>query len=304
MPEGPLILAINPGSTTTKIAVYREAPRLFQATIEYLRRGPGELPDGLVAIRDAPGRPCSSALEKAGIDIRRFDAIATRGAPLPPLKAAPTASTPAMVDRLINRPVYEHASNVGPVIGFELGGKLGIPAYIYDCDHAWTNSATRPGSPACRPSRAAAIAHVLNMRAQARKGGEKIGKPYERANIIVTHLGGGITSSIHRSGRMVDVVSDDEGPFSPERAGGVPCAPLLDLCYSGRYPFQTMRRMLRGQGGLIGYPAPVPPIEVEQQDRRRRRATPNWSSAPWPTRSPRASASWRPSWPATSTPSC
>ena len=167
-----------------------------------------------------------------------------------------------MVDRLINRPVYEHASNVGPIIGLELGQKLGIPAYIYDaitvdelCDEARLS-----GMPAL-PRRV--IAHVLNMRAQARKVAEKIGIPYGKANIIVTHLGGGITSSLHQAGRMVDVVADDEGPFSPERAGAVPCAPLIDLCYSGQYSFSTMRKMLRGLGGLIAYTGTNSAIEVE-----------------------------------------
>ena len=263
MPDGPLILAINPGSTTTKIAVYQDATEIFRANIEYSAADLANYPTASSQY-EMRRQSLLDALEKAGIDIRRLDAIATRGAPLPPLKAGAYRINAQMVDRLINRPVYEHASNVGPVIGFELGSKLGIPAYIYDaitvdelCDEARLS-----GMPVV-PRRV--IAHVLNMRAQARKVAEKIGKPYDRANIIVTHLGGGITSTIHKSGRMVDVVSDDEGPFSPERAGAVPCAPLLDLCYSGRYPFQTMRRMLRGQGGLIAYTGTSSALEVERR---------------------------------------
>ena len=263
MPDGKFILAINPGSTSTKIAVYEDDVQRFRAEIEHSAAELAKYPT-VASQYEMRKQTVLDTLEKSGIDINRLDAIAARGAPLPPLKGGAYRINAQMVDRLINRPVYEHASNVAPVIGFELGKKLGIPSYIYDgitvdelCDEARFS-----GMPAL-PRRV--IAHVLNMRAQARKAAEKIGKPYDSANIIVTHLGGGITSALHKAGRMVDIVSDDEGPFSPERAGAVPCAPLIDLCYSGEYPFLTMRKMLRGQGGLIAYTGTSSAVEVERR---------------------------------------
>jgi butyrate kinase len=262
MSDAKTILAINPGSTSTKIAVYEGPREIFRKNIEYSAAVLADYPT-VASQYDLRKQSVLAALEAAGIDIATLDGIAVRGAPLPPLKGGAYRINAGMVERLTERPVYEHASNVGPLIGFELSRRLGIPAYIYDgitVDEI-TDIARLSGMPAL-PRRV--IAHVLNMRAQARRAAAKIGKPYEQASIITSHLGGGITSAIHQAGRMVDIVSDDEGPFSPERAGAVPCAPLIDLCYSGRYDFLTMRTMLRGKGGLIGYTGTNSAIEVER----------------------------------------
>ena len=97
------------------------------------------------------------------------------------------------------------------------------------------------------------LSHCLNMRAVARKLAAERGKEYSSLSLIVAHLGGGITVSMHHKGCMIDIVSDDEGPFSPERAGRVPCRRLIELCYSGQYNHEIMRKMLRGNGGLVAY---------------------------------------------------
>jgi butyrate kinase len=261
--DGKLILAINPGSTSTKIAVYEDKVERFRATIEYPAAELAKYPT-VAAQYEMRKETVLEALKKAGIELHRLNAIAARGAPLPPLKAGAYRINDAMVDRLVDRPVYEHASNVAPLIGHELGKQFGIPAYIYDGTTVdeLIDEARLSGAPAL-PRRV--IAHVLNMRAQGRKAAEKLGKPYEQATLIVTHLGGGITSSVQQAGRMVDVVATEEGPFSADRAGGVPSIGLMELCYSGEYPFDTMSRMLRGEGGLIAYLGTSSAIEVERR---------------------------------------
>jgi len=105
--------------------------------------------------------------------------------------------------------------------------------------------------------------HVLNTRAMAIKYAKSIGKSYEELNTIVAHLGGGISINIHHKGQIIDLVSDDEGPFSPERAGRVPCRELINLCYSGKFDKKTMQRKLRGNGGLKAYLNTVDAREVE-----------------------------------------
>ncbi len=263
MADGKRVLAINPGSTSTKIAVFEGEAELFRASIEHTAEELGKYPN-VAAQYEMRKRTVLAALAKAGIALGDIDAIAARGAPLPPLRSGAYRINAAMVERLLHRPVYEHASNVAPLIGFELGRELGIPAYIYDGTTVdeLADVARLSGTPLL-PRRV--IAHVLNMRAQARKAAARLGKPYGQANFIVTHMGGGVTSSVQEAGRMVDVVAVDEGPFSVDRAGGLPSIALMDLCYSGRYSHAEMSRMLRGQGGLIAYTGTGSAIEVERR---------------------------------------
>jgi butyrate kinase len=256
------ILAINPGSTSTKIAVYDNDQELFKASVEHPASELAKYPT-VGSQYDMRKEQLMSSLAKAGFDIASIDAIAARGAPLPPLNGGAYRVNAEMVDRLKNRPISEHASNVAAIMGFELGEKFKIPAYIYDsiASDELSDVARISGMPAMpRPS----LCHVLNMRAMARKAAEALNENYSDLRIIVTHMGGGITSSIHENGRMVDVVSDDEGTFSPERAGRVPCARLIEMCYSGQYDFQTMRKMLRGGGGLVAYTGTSSAVEVER----------------------------------------
>lgn len=107
------------------------------------------------------------------------------------------------------------------------------------------------------------VTHVLNMRAVAIKVAKMLGKPYEELSLIVAHIGGGTSISVYKAGRMVDIVSDDEGLFSPERAGRVPCRQLIELCYSGKYDKGTIKKKLRGNGGLVAYLGTNSALEVE-----------------------------------------
>ncbi len=255
------ILAINPGSTSTKIAVYEDEKEQFKINIDH---SAAELaPYAKVADQyDMRKSAVLNVLREKNFDITTLDAIVARGGALPPLKGGAYRINEAMTKRLRFNPAAEHASNVAALIAYDLAGELGIPSYIYDAISAdeLTDIARLSGMPELPR---ASLCHVLNMRAVARKTAEKLQKRYEEMNLIVVHLGGGITASIHQQGRMVDLVSDDEGPFSPERAGGVPCRDFLDLCYAGKYDHGAMRKQLRGRGGLVGYLGTSSAIEVE-----------------------------------------
>ncbi|HXP98294.1 MAG TPA: butyrate kinase [Telmatospirillum sp.] len=257
------ILSINPGSTSTKIAVYEGAREVFKSNVEHPAEELAKYPTA-ASQYDMRKQALLDALEKAGVSVDRLDAIAARGGSLPPVKGGAYLVNTRMIDRLMNRPTSEHACNVAAVIGFELGEGLGIPAYIYDaiCTDELTDIAKVTGNPAVPRL---CLFHALNSRAQARRAAEKIGIAYGKANIIVAHLGGGITISLHSQGQVVDIVSDDEGPFSPERAGRLHCRSLIELCYSGEYSHLTMRKMQRGQGGLVALLGTNSAIEVERR---------------------------------------
>jgi butyrate kinase len=142
-----------------------------------------------------------------------------------------------------------HASNLGALLADEIAAPLNIPAYIYDSvsSHEFREIAMITGIPEfLRHSQC----HVLNSKAMGRKVAEKHGKRYEDLNLIVAHLGGGISIGVHEKGKIVDAIGDDSGPFSPERTGSLPLLYIVDLCYSGQYTKREMVRKIRGMGGI------------------------------------------------------
>lgn len=258
-----MILSINPGSTSTKIAVFDDEAELFRIDIEHSAE---ELARYETAAAQYPMRKHDvlGALALRKFDPSRLDAIAARGGALPPVRGGAYRINEAMVRCLLERPYVDHASNAAAVIAHELSLRFGIPGFIYDgiSVDELDDAARLSGMPAI-PRRS--VFHALNSRAVARKTAASRGKDYASMTIIVAHLGGGITLSVHRGGRAADIISDDEGPFSPERAGRVPCRDLIDLCYSGQYDHSTMRRMLRGGGGIFAYLGTSDCREVESR---------------------------------------
>lgn len=255
------ILTINPGSTSTKIAVYENETEKFKINIEHSAEELAKY-NSVAEQYDLRKNTILKVLAEINFNVSELNAIAARGGTLPPAKGGAYKINDAMVDFLTHRPLAEHASNVAALIAYEIAGQLNIPSYIYDAisSDELDDISRISGMPTLPRT---SLCHVLNMRAVCRKVAEAHNKKYSEMNIIVAHLGGGITISVHKEGKMVDIVSDDEGPFSPERAGRVPCRSLIDMCYSGRYDHKTMRKMLRGNGGLIAYTGTSSAIEVE-----------------------------------------
>lgn len=257
------ILAINPGSTSTKMAVYENGKELLRTNIEHSANELAVFPR-IGDQYDMRKSGILSYLQASNIPVSTIDAIASRGAPLPPIKGGAYLINEKMAERIRVRPYIEHASNLAVLIGFDLSKEWNIPAYIYDgiSTDELSDISRISGMPSI-PRKS--LVHTLNMKAVCRKVALKWNRDYETITAIVAHLGGGITLSIHQNGKMIDVVSDDEGPFSPERAGRVPCNQLIIECYSGQYDLQTMKKMSRGRGGLVAHLNTNSALEVEKK---------------------------------------
>jgi butyrate kinase len=253
------VLVINPGSTSTKIAVYDDERVVFSVKVEHgadvLARYPtiaAQYPLRLEAVK--------SAMSREGVDPAELSAVSGRGGHLPPVRSGAYRVNAAMVDRLEHRAVVEHAANLGAIIAFHLAEPLGIPAFIYDPITVDELEDIARLSGLAEIERKSAW-HALNGRAVAMKCAAAIGRPYPELNLIVAHLGGGTSISVHRRGRVVDMIRDDEGAFSPERAGRVPCGDLVELCYT--VDRDAMRKKLRGSGGLVSYLGTSSALEIE-----------------------------------------
>lgn len=256
-----MLLVINPGSTSTKIGVFENEREIFRRNIEHSSQELAAYAHAL-AQYELRKRAVVKSLEENGIKVEELAAVMARGGPLPSVTGGAYYVNERMLKLLESGKVPEHAANVAALIAHEIAEGVGIPAMIYDAigTDEMEDIARISGMPAiARPS----LCHTLNSKAIARKVAAKLHKTYQDITAIVAHLGGGITVSIHKNGRIVDLNTDDEGPFSPERAGRVPCRILIDLCYSGRYDYQTMRKMLRGKGGLVAYLGTNNAVEVE-----------------------------------------
>lgn len=243
------ILVINPGSTSTKVAMYQDNKQLWIESIEHSLEWLFKFPN-INSQLESRYELISTLLAEKGEELTSMSAIASRGGLLPPVQAGAYEVNQKMVDILRDSPRDQHASNLGAQIALKLAKKAGIKAYIYD---SVTVDEMLPivkvtGLKECERH---GQGHNLNMRAAAIKTAEQYGKPYDKMTIIVAHLGGGITFSLHSNGRIIDMISDDEGSFSPERAGGLPCYQLLELAFSGEFTKQSMMAHLQRKGGLM-----------------------------------------------------
>lgn len=258
------ILAVNPGSTTTKIAVFTNEEELFRATIEHDVR---ELGAFKTIAEQLPlrKRNIEQRLQEMDMPLSSLDAVAGRGGGgLPPVKKGAYRVDGRMVDQLVHRNYSEHASNLGALIAHAFGEELGVPAYIYDsvAVDELTDIARLSGLPELDR---VARCHVLNMRAVALEIAGRRNRRLDEMNVVVTHIGGGVTSSVISRGRIVDIVADDEGAYSPERAGRVQCRRLIDLCFSGKHDRFSATRRVKGEGGLMAYLGTASALEVERR---------------------------------------
>lgn len=256
------ILAINPGSTSTKIAVYDNEEQILAKSIDH-KVEELEKYDRIQDQFEMRKEEVLKALDENNISLNSLSAVVGRGGLLPPVKSGAYLVNEEMIDRLVNKPVLEHASNLGAIISYEISKPLGINSYIYDsvAVDELTDMARLSGVNGMDRD---CLSHALNSRAMAIKYAKDNNKRYDELNLIVAHLGGGISLSIHEQGRMIDIVSDDEGPFSPERSGRVPCKKLIDRCFSGQYTHREMLKTIRGKGGVSSYLGTVDVREVEK----------------------------------------
>jgi len=242
------ILVINPGSTSTKIALYENEKELFNENIVH-PQDEIEQYDNLTQEIPMRQKHVIEALEKHGYKARDLSIVMGRGGLFPPIKAGGYKVNQAMIDLVMEERISPHASNLGAVIAHGIAKEAGVSAYIYDAESSdeFLDVVRVTGmKEVVRKS----FCHVLNSKAVSRWYAESVNKKYEDINLIVAHLGGGITVSAHKKGRMVDSYADDNGPFAPERSGAVPVLDVIELCYSGDYTKKEMQRKVRGLGGM------------------------------------------------------
>jgi len=244
------ILVINPGSTSTKIAVYEDETPLFTKSVEHGQRDLEKFAE-IFDQYEMRKEVLVKALESENVPLRSLTAVVARGGLLPPVQAGAYRVNDDMVFQLKYRPQNEHASNLGAPIAYAIAQEIGVDSYVYD---PVTVDELEPiaritGLPEMERK---GMGHNLNMRASAIRHARDVGRPYQELTLIVAHLGGGITLSLHKNGRMIDMISDDEGPFSPERAGGLPVFQVIKMATSPGYDYKKMMKKVKTQGGLKG----------------------------------------------------
>ncbi|MBN1114668.1 MAG: butyrate kinase [Oligoflexia bacterium] len=248
-----LILVINPGSTSTKVAVYKNEKEIIQKTLRHDAREFSAF-ENIAAQYGFRESVIFDFLKENNITADDFNAVVGRGGLLTSMEGGTYRVSRQMCDFLMAARGGEHASNLGAVIAKPIADKIGVDAYIVDpvvVDEMEPVSRISGHPLFVRRS----VFHALNQKAVARLAAAKLKKKYEECNFVVAHLGGGISVGVHKKGRVVDVNNalDGEGPFSPERSGTLPSGQLASLCFSGKYNESQVFDIIRGKGGLVGY---------------------------------------------------
>jgi len=260
------ILAINPGSTSTKIAVYQNENPIFVKNINH----PSDELAKFEHIADQfffRKEIIYKELEEADIQLEKIQVVMGRGGMLKPISSGVYQVNEAMKYDLRERPFKEHASNLGGLIADEIARSLpNARAFIADpvVVDEFNEIARVSGHPAFKR---VSIFHALNQKAIARQHSKSIMRHYEGLNLIVVHMGGGVTVGAHQKGRVIDVNQglDGEGPFSPERSGTLPTGDLVRFCFSGQQSEKEIQKMIVGNGGLVAHLGTNSAYEAEQR---------------------------------------
>jgi butyrate kinase len=253
------ILVINPGSTSTKIALFRDDTLVGQTDVKHAPPA-GSLWDDYDA---------RLAQIREEFDVLRgpigIDAVAGRGGMLKPLQGGTYAVSPALIADARANLQGEHAANLACAYADAIAKEWNIPAFTVDpiCVDEFEAVARYSGHPLIQRR---ALAHTLNMRAVARAAAERLGIAFGRSRFVVAHLGGGISIGPLKGGRIIDVNdASSNGPFSPDRTGTLPLQPFIKLCYSGKYTEAEMKKLVFGKGGLIAYLGTNSLVDIEQR---------------------------------------
>ena len=247
------ILIINPGSTSTKIGVYEDEKELFEET---LRHSTEEISKYATIYdqREFRKEVILNILKEKNFDINTLNVVVGRGGMLRPIPGGTYAVSDKLIEDLKVGVSGQHASNLGGILAREIGDQVGVPSFIVDpvVVDELQDLARFSGVPEL-PRKS--IFHALNQKAVAKRYGKESGKGYENLNLIVTHMGGGVSVGAHKNGQIIDVNNalDGEGAFSPERSGGVPSGDLVKLCFSGKYTEKEVYSKICGKGGLTAY---------------------------------------------------
>ncbi len=246
-------LIINPGSTSTKIAVFEDETMLFDKTLRHTTEEISQY-DTIFDQKEFRKNIILDFLKEQNFDIATLDMVVGRGGLVKPIPGGTYRVSDALVEDLKIGPQGQHASNLGGVLAREIADSIGKPSFIVDpvAVDELQPIARVSGMPEIERN---SIFHPLNQKAMARRYAKENGKKYEDINVIVAHMGGGVSVGAHRKGQVVDVSNalEGDGAFSPERAGGLPVGPLLRLCFSGKYTEKELYKKLVGGGGFNAY---------------------------------------------------
>lgn len=243
------VLAINPGGTSMRIALYSETGELWTECIlldeDFVKAHP-KVNDQY----EVRAKSIERLLQEKNVDLTTLDAVVGRGGNILGIKSGAYQVTPEMLRRLRDEATIDHASNLGAPLAYSIAEPLGIPAYIYDSVAAdeLIDVARITG---LKEIRRRGRGHNLSHRAAGHETARRFGLDYYRSNLIIVHLGSGISLAVHSNGRIIDVCPDDEGTFSPERAGLIPPYRMLDVIFDNGYSKEHAMQVLTRAGGLI-----------------------------------------------------
>ncbi len=246
-------LIINPGSTSTKIGVFEDETLLFEET---LRHSTEEIAQyaSIVDQKDFRKDIIVNLLKEKDFDINSLNMVVGRGGMLKPIPGGTYAVSDDLLEDLKIGKQGQHASNLGGILAREIGDSIGAPSYIVDpvvVDELEPISRYSGVPELPRTS----VFHALNQKAVAKRFAKENGRDYSALNLVVVHMGGGVSVGAHRQGKVVDVFNalDGDGAFSPERAGAVPSGALIKMCFSGEYTEKEVYKKIVGGGGFNAY---------------------------------------------------
>ena len=247
------LLIINPGSTSTKIAVYEDEKEIFEETLRHSSEEIGRFKH-ILDQKSFRTEIILQLLKNNKIDIGEMDAIIGRGGLLKPIVSGTYNVNERMLSDLKDSVQGEHASNLGAIIANEIGNSINKPAFIVDpvVVDEMEDIARLSGIPEL-PRKS--IFHALNQKAVAKRYAQENLVKYEEINVIVAHMGGGVSVGAHKNGKIIDINNalDGDGAFSPERSGGVPAGDLARMCFSGKYTLDEILKKITGKGGFVAY---------------------------------------------------
>lgn len=246
-------LIINPGSTSTKIGVFENETLLFEET---LRHSTEEIASyaSIVDQKDFRKNIILNLLDSKNFDIKSLNVVVGRGGMLKPIPGGTYAVSDSLLADLKAGVQGQHASNLGGILAREIGDSIGVPSYIVDpvVVDELDEIARYSGVPELPRT---SVFHALNQKAVAKRYAKENGKSYDSLNLVVVHMGGGVSVGAHRQGKVVDVFNalDGDGAFSPERAGAVPSGALIKMCFCGKYTEKEVYKKIVGNGGFNAY---------------------------------------------------
>lgn len=247
------ILAINPGNTSTKIGLFEDKTLIKSKTIRYDSKDLSSFKK-IIAQLGFRLKSVEDFAKENDIDFSKIDFFIGRGGYLKPLKSGLYEINQKMIKDLSEAKYGEHSSNLGAVIAYYFAKKYDKKSFILDpiCVDELEPIARISGHPAIERK---SIFHALNQKRAARIASKELGKKYDKINLIVAHLGSGITIGLHKKGKVVDVNHgiDGEGPFTPQRSGGLPLGSFLSYIFKHNLNYKESFKMVYGQGGLVAY---------------------------------------------------